>query len=63
MTGGSHSDSAIPEAYPLIRAARYLGVAPWDLLERPLIWTVWARLFEDAENEAQQAATDQSRES
>lgn len=27
-----------PDWYWLVRAARYLGVAPWELLERPPIW-------------------------
>lgn len=24
--------------YPLVRAARYLGVAPWVLAEQPVFW-------------------------
>jgi len=31
----------------LIRAARYLGVAPWDLAERPICWQDWAIAFEE----------------
>lgn len=27
-----------PAWYHLIQAAKYLGVAPWDLLERPQAW-------------------------
>ena len=37
----------------LIRAARYLNVAPWDLMEQPSIWMYWALQAESAEDEAQ----------
>lgn len=36
-----------------MRAARYLGVAPWELLERPLAWTEHALAAEAAELEAE----------
>jgi len=36
-----------------MRAARYLGVAPWDLYEQPVYWQRWAIEAESAENEAQ----------
>jgi len=36
-----------------MRAAKYLGVAPWDLIDRPIWWMHRALLFEAAENEAQ----------
>lgn len=39
----------MPEHYPLIRAARYLGVAPWDLAARSSIWRQWAIEAEQAE--------------
>lgn len=29
----------IPEWWNVVQAARYLGVAPWDLLAQPTIWT------------------------
>lgn len=44
---------SLPQWYMQIRAARYLGVAPWDLVLRPLVWTEWALAAEDAENKAQ----------
>lgn len=28
----------MPDWYPLMRAARYLGVPPWELLDQPLFW-------------------------
>jgi hypothetical protein len=28
--------------YRLIRAARYLHVAPWELAEQPVLWMNWA---------------------
>jgi len=51
----------LPEWYVLLRAARYLGVAPWDLLEQPLAWREWALAAEGAENAAHEAAAKRSR--
>ena len=42
-----------PEWYSHIRAAKYLNVAPWELLERPSVWTSWANMAQDAEFESQ----------
>jgi hypothetical protein len=39
----------VPDWYPLIRAAKYLGVAPWDLAERPAHWMHLALAAEGAE--------------
>ncbi len=50
---------AMPDWYPLIRAARYLGVPPWDLLQRAAVWQTWAIIAEGAENEAQEALNKQ----
>ncbi len=44
----------MPEWYPLIRAARYLGVAPWELLNQPACWMHWALAAQAAEAEAQE---------
>lgn len=44
---------ACPEWYPLLKAARYLGVAPWELMNRPRMWFEWALTAQAAENEAQ----------
>lgn len=43
-----------PEWYPLLRAARYLNVAPWELIERPQTWTDWALAAESAEDAARE---------
>lgn len=43
---------ACPPWYRLIRAAIYLGVAPWDLAERPLTWVHMAEAAQDAEAHA-----------
>lgn len=40
---------ACPDWYPLIQAARYLGVAPWELVERPRVWLQWALASQAAE--------------
>lgn len=37
----------------MIRAARYLGVAPWELAGRPKVWIAWALDAEAAEIGAQ----------
>jgi hypothetical protein len=44
-----------PEWYPILRAARYLGVAPWELSVQPMIWMQWALTAERAENDAEAA--------
>lgn len=41
-----------PDWYPLLQAARYLGVAPWELAERPSVWRDWALMAMEAENYA-----------
>ena len=49
-----------PEWYRLIRAARYLGVAPWDLQDR---WVFWANAALTAEEvEARFAEQEHDRE-
>jgi len=40
----------------LIRAARYLGVAPWDLAKQPIFWKYAALAAESAENLGQEDA-------
>ncbi len=49
---------ACPDWYPLVRAARYLGVAPWELAERPAAWQNWALTAEAAESEARMRPSD-----
>lgn len=52
---------AMPEWYPLIRAARFLGVAPWVLLEQQSTWLEWALIAGSAENEAHAMIAKQGR--
>lgn len=47
---------AIPEWYGLLRAAQYLGVAPWDLAERPIFWQDAALIAMQGEAWAQEQA-------
>jgi hypothetical protein len=54
---------SLPEWYTLVRAARYLGVAPWELLEQQSAWMDWALMAESAENEAQEIVARQRRKS
>jgi hypothetical protein len=42
----------VPEFYLHIKAARYLGCNPWDLLDQPLVWRDWALDCIAAENAA-----------
>lgn len=42
----------VPDWYRTIRAAKYLGVAPWELMDQPVVWESWARVSENAEAEA-----------
>ncbi len=44
------------EPYLLVRAARHLGVAPWDLAAQPVFWRDWALLCQKvaADTEAHQ---------
>lgn len=46
-TGGD--EGAAPDWYPLIRAARYLRVPPWELAERSSVWVSWALMAEAGE--------------
>lgn len=41
-----------PPWYFTLRAAKYLGVAPWDLAERPVWWQEIALAAEAAEADA-----------
>jgi hypothetical protein len=41
-----------PDWYLTLRAAKYLGVAPWDLAERPVWWQEIALAAEKAETAA-----------
>lgn len=45
---------AIPDEYALIRAAKYLGVAPWELMRQPYFWQQKAILYEKVENAVQE---------
>ena len=44
----------MPDYYPLVRAARYLHVAPWELTEQAVWWQDVANICETAEGEAQE---------
>lgn len=41
-----------PSWYGLLQAAKYLGVAPWDLAQRPVWWTEIALAARGAESYA-----------
>lgn len=53
---------AAPDWYVLLRAARYLGVAPWALAEQPVTWREFALAAERAEGLAQQKANERARQ-
>lgn len=47
--------------YRLYRAARYLGVAPWDLEQQPYEYLSHALAFERVEGEVQEHLADKAR--
>lgn len=42
----------MPDYYPVIKAARYLGVPPWELLEQSIYWRDKALIVQAAEDQA-----------
>lgn len=52
---------ALPDWYILLRAARYLQVAPWELAAQPSAWMEWALAAESAEDEAHAILAKQAR--
>ncbi len=43
----------MPDWYPLMKAARWIGVNPWKLARKALVWQQWALAMEKAEKEAE----------
>ncbi len=54
VLGEETEQARCPDWYTLIAAARYLGVAPWDLLEQPIWWRDKALIAATAEAQAQE---------
>lgn len=52
----------MPNWFPLVRAARYLGVPPWELARQPVAWMSWALTAERAESEGEQIAFEIARQ-
>lgn len=50
-----------PEWYELIVAAKYLRVAPWELLERPVVWKAWALAAASAEAASKRSKEESAR--
>ena len=48
-----------PDWYEVIVAAKYLEVAPWDLIEHGLYWKHWALTARSAELEAENSRQDE----
>ena len=42
----------IPDWYVIIKAAKYLGVPPWDLMKQSIFWREKALIAMAAENDA-----------
>ncbi len=42
----------VPDWYMLGRAAKFWGVAPWELANQPVIWREWALQAERSEHYA-----------
>lgn len=47
MTDGAMGEQ--PDWYPLIVAARAMGVAPWELHAQPVFWTEVGLAYQQAE--------------
>ena len=54
-----------PDWYRLIRAAKFMGIAPWELMEQSAFWMDAALTAESAEigaqNQQEREAADQAR--
>jgi hypothetical protein len=50
-----------PDWYVTVQAAKWLGVAPWDLMKQPLYWTHWGLAGRSAENKAEKILTERAR--
>jgi hypothetical protein len=48
----------VPPWFSVIKAARWVGVPPWELLTRPRVWMEWALAAEAAEATAQRQANE-----
>lgn len=46
----------MPDWYPLLRAARLMHIAPWELARQPTCWINWALTAELAECEGERIA-------
>lgn len=44
-----------PDWYPLMRAARWMGVPAWELAEQPQVWTDWALIALAVDEEEKQS--------
>lgn len=49
-----------PEWYVVMRAAKWLGVPPWELAEKPVWWMQWAVLAMGAENRAEKTLNERA---
>jgi hypothetical protein len=50
----------IPETYRLFRAAKYIGVSPWELSEQSVFWMNHALEYENIENKAERKRQERS---
>ena len=57
LTDGAQG--AMLDWYTTIRAARYLGVPPWELLQQPVFWQYKALESEGIDAEVQEARQQQ----
>lgn len=48
----------MPDWFSVMRAARWLGVPPWELLHRPRVWMEWALAALGAEAAAERQANE-----
>lgn len=50
----------MPDWYPLMAAARYLHVPPWELIKQSKIWQIWGLQAANAEEGARKFHQEQA---
>lgn len=55
------ADNEAPEWYALVQAAKWLGVAPWELLDKPIHWLHWGLAGRKAEAGAERTLNERAK--
>jgi len=60
-TNGLTDTWKCPDWYPVVQAAKYLGVAPWELMQQSIYWRDKALIAMTAEYQAQEIINNQGK--